>query len=281
MTDITVVTTFHQPGLEQYGQRFLDSFAKRVDKKIELLVYAESCQPNNPDPNQIKIFDAFEALPKLNEFKSIWGGIPKANGIPPDDIKARRPKDWHKEFKWHAIRFANKVYAVFDACERSKHWCVWMDADTFVHNDWSYEDFKAQLPDNVWLTYVGRGKGSQTWPECGFYGMNLQNPVCKLFLEEFERMYQDADNGIFTLEEWHDSFVFGHILNKYKARDSNVLDYSAEMYLKEAKTGGGGHPLINGVLGKWLDHMKGVRKNEGKSRQKDIMVNRTESYWNQ
>ena len=281
MTDITVVTTFHQPGLEQYGQRFLDSFAKRVDKKIELLVYAESCQPNNPDPNQIKIFDAFEALPKLNEFKSIWGGIPKANGIPPDDIKARRPKDWHKEFKWHAIRFANKVYAVFDACERSKHWCVWMDADTFVHNDWSYEDFKAQLPDNVWLTYVGRGKGSQTWPECGFYGMNLQNPVCKLFLEEFERMYQDADNGIFTLEEWHDSFVFGHILNKYKARDPNVLDYSAEMYLKEAKTGGGGHPLINGVLGKWLDHMKGVRKNEGKSRQKDIMVNRTESYWNQ
>ena len=281
MTYITVVTTFHQPGLEQYGQRFLDSFAKRVDKKIELLVYAASCQPNNPDPNQIKIFDAFEALPKLNEFKSIWGGIPKANGIPPDDIKARRPKDWHKEFKWHAIRFANKVYAVFDACERSKHWCVWMDADTFVHNDWSYEDFKAQLPDNVWLTYVGRGKGSQTWPECGFYGMNLQNPVCKLFLEEFERMYQDADNGIFTLEEWHDSFVFGHILNKYKARDSNVLDYSAEMYLKEAKTGGGGHPLINGVLGKWLDHMKGVRKNEGKSRQKDIMVNRTESYWNQ
>ena len=281
MTDITVVTTFHQPGLEQYGQRFLDSFAKRVDKKIELLVYAESCQPNNPDPNQIKIFDAFEALPKLNEFKSIWGGIPKANGIPPDDIKARRPKDWHKEFKWHAIRFANKVYAVFDACERSKHWCVWMDADTFVHNDWSYEDFKAQLPDNVWLTYVGRGKGSQTWPECGFYGMNLQNPVCKLFLEEFERMYQDADNGIFTLEEWHDSFVFGHILNKHKARDSNVLDYSAEMYLKEAKTGGGGHPLINGVLGKLLDHMKGVRKNEGKSRQKDIMVNRTESYWNQ
>ena len=281
MTDITVVTTFHQPGLEQYGQRFLDSFAKRVDKKIELLVYAESCQPNNPDPNQIKIFDSFEALPKLNEFKSIWGGIPKANGIPPDDIKARRPKDWHKEFKWHAIRFANKVYAVFDACERSKHWCVWMDADTFVHNDWSYEDFKAQLPDNVWLTYVGRGKGSQTWPECGFYGMNLQNPVCKLFLEEFERMYQDADNGIFTLEEWHASFVFGHILNKYKARDSNVLDYSAEMYLKEAKTGGGGHPLINGVLGKWLDHMKGVRKNEGRSRQKDIMVNRTESYWNQ
>jgi len=281
MTDITVVTTFHKPGLEQYGQRFLDSFAQRVDKKIKLLVYAESCQPINPDPDQIKIFDQFEALPKLNQFKSTWGNVPKANGIPPEDIKARRPRDWHKEFKWHAIRFANKVYAVFDACQRSQDWCVWMDADTFVHSDWSYDDFKKQLPDDVWLTYVGRGKGSQTWPECGFYGMNLRDPVCKLFLEEFERMYEDAENGIFKLEEWHDSYVFGDILARYKARDPNVLDYSAEMYLKEAKTGGGGHPLINGILGTWIDHMKGVRKQEGRSRAKDIMVNRSESYWKQ
>jgi hypothetical protein len=51
------------------------------------------------------------------------------------------------------------------------------------------------------------------------------------------------------------------------------------MYLKEAKTGGGGHPLINTVLGKWIDHMKGDRKNIGKSLPKDIIVNRTEDYW--
>ena len=38
MTDITVVTTFHKPGLDLYGQRFLDSFAERVDKRIKLLV---------------------------------------------------------------------------------------------------------------------------------------------------------------------------------------------------------------------------------------------------
>ena len=50
--------------------------------------------------------------------------------------------------------------------------------------------------------------------------------------------------------------------------------------LREAKTGGGGHPLINGPLGKWIDHMKGDRKTNGKSLKKDIMVNRSESYWN-
>jgi hypothetical protein len=279
MSDITVVTTFHQPGLETYGERFLDSFAEQVDKRIKLLVYAENCNPVNPDPNQITILDAVVTLPKLNAFKERWKDVPKANGIPPDDIKARRPRDWHKEFKWHAIRFANKTYAVFDACVRSKDWCVWMDADTFIHSPWSYKQFNKLLPKNAYITYVGRGKGSQTWPECGFYGMNLNHPVCREFLKEFERMYEDADNGIFELEEWHDSYVFGHILKHYKEFDANAFDYSAEMYLKEAKTGGGGHPLINSVLGKWMDHMKGVRKEEGRSRTKDLMVNRTEGYW--
>jgi hypothetical protein len=279
MSSITVVTTFHKPGLDTYGQRFLDSFAERVSKKIKLLVYAEDCNPINPDPEQITILDAKEVLPKLNAFKERWKNDPRANGIPTDAIKARRPRDWHKKFKWDAIRFANKTYAVYDACTRSKGWCVWMDADTFVHSDWSHKEFNNLLPNNTWLTYVGRGKGSQTWPECGFYGMNLNHPVCHEFLKEFERVYEEAEQGIFLLEEWHDSFVFGHILNNMKKDFPNVLDYSAEMYLKEARTGGGGHPLINSVLGKWMDHMKGVRKEEGRSRVSDIMVNRTESYW--
>jgi hypothetical protein len=280
MSDITVVTTFHLPGLETYGQRFLDSFAQRVDKKIKLLVYAENCNPKNPDPEQIKIFDSFEALPKLNAFKSKWCNTPHANGDITNHPVRNGRKDWQKKFKWDAVRFANKTYAVYDACERSKDWCVWMDADTYVHSDWSYDDFKAQLPEDVWITYVGRGKGSQTWPECGFYGMNLNHETCKKFLAEFERVYEDAENGIFKLAEWHDSFVFGNILNGMKIQDPNVYDYSAEMYLREAKSGGGGHPLINGVLGKWIDHMKGVRKQEGRSRKIDIMVKRTESYWN-
>jgi hypothetical protein len=109
--------------------------------------------------------------------------------------------------------------------------------------------------------------------------MNLNHPVCHSFLEDFERMYEDAENGIFTLEEWHDSYVFGELLKKYSEFPSH--DYSAEMYLTEAKSGGGGHPLINGPLGKWMDHMKGGRKDTGKSQKKDIMVNRTEAYWNE
>ena len=139
MTSISVVTTFHPEGMQKYGQRFLDSFANMVDKNINMLVYAENCNPRNKDPEQIKIINAKE-ITKLNAFKERWGNVPKANGTPPDDIKARRPRDWHKAFKWDAVRFANKVYAVFHAAETcGTDWLVWMDADTFVHSNWSYK----------------------------------------------------------------------------------------------------------------------------------------------
>ena len=113
---ITTLTTFHKPGLDLYGQRFIDSFAKNVDKNIKLLVYAENCTPINPDSNQITIIDAKE-LTKLNQFKSRWGNVPKANGKCP--FPEKRPRDHHKEFKWDAVRFANKVYAVFETYDKN------------------------------------------------------------------------------------------------------------------------------------------------------------------
>jgi len=276
---ITTLTTFHKPGLDLYGQRFIDSFAKNVDKKIKLLVYAENCTPINPDINQITIIDSKE-LNKLNQFKAQWGNVPKANGKCP--FPEKRPRDHHKEFKWDAVRFANKVYAVFDAVTRTNDtWTVWIDADTYVHTPINYEQFQQLLPSDKWITFVGRGKGSQTWPESGFYGLNTEHDTCKKFLNEFERMYQDADNGIFKLDEWHDSYVFGKILNQLTPIDKNFHDYSKDIYNKTAKTGGGGHPLINSVLGNYFDHMKGSRKNKGKSQKKDLLSNRTESYWNE
>lgn len=277
---IKVVTTFHPEGLSLYGQRFIDSFSSNVDKQIELIVYAENCEPKNPDPSQIKIIPQTEVV-KLTNFKNKWKDIPKANGKCPWPEK--RPRDYHKEFKWDAVRFANKVYAVFHAVETlDTDWVVWMDADTYVHSPITHEEFKNLLPDNKWITYVGRGKGVQTWPECGFYGLNIKNETCKKFIKEFERVYEDADNGIFKLAEWHDSFVFGDILKKLIPIDKNYLDYSEGLYNRTAKTGGGGHPLINSILGKWFDHMKGARKKQGRSNvQKDLVSKRSESYWNE
>ena len=279
MSNITVVTTFHKPGLDLYGQRFLDSFAEKVDPKIKLRVYAEDCMPEAKDA-RTDIYDARSNLPKLNAFKERWSNVPKANGKCP--WPERRPRDYHKEFKWDAVRFANKVYAVFDAAEKTDaDWLVWMDADTYVHNNISYPEFNELLPKDKWITYVGRGKDIRSWPECGFYGLNLKNHQCHAFLKEFERMYEDADNGIFKLEEWHDSFVFGEILFNMREHNPAVLDYTAQIVNRTATTGGGGHPLINSILGTWFDHMKGSRKDTKKSLTKDLVQPRAEAYWNE
>jgi len=269
--NITVVTTFHQPGLEQYGQRFIDSFCEKVDPRIKLNVYAEKCIPVNPDENRVTIYDADATLPDLQKFKNEWGQVPKANGKCP--WPERRPRDNHKEFKWDAVRFANKVYAVFhEAKKDDTDILVWMDADTYVHSPITYGEFRLLVPATAWLHYLGRNK---KWPECGFYGLTLRSPGCDAFLKEFQRVYDEAEQGIFLMEEWHDSYVFWEVLKKITPTHGNVKDFSGHL------VNGEGHPLINCELGKYFDHLKGVRKSEGRSRKRDLLQPRSETYWNE
>jgi len=180
-----------------------------------------------------------------------------------------------KEFKWDAVRFANKVYAVFDAAERcDTDWIIWLDADTYVHSPVTYNDLQKFTPQRAWMSYLGRGK---KWPECGFYGINLRTKPGKWFLKKFESVYENAEDGIFKMEEWHDSFVFEEVRKKVaKKHDSfPFLNISGDLI------NGEGHPFINSDLGKYFDHLKGDRKDIGKSNKpNDLIVKRTEGYWN-
>ena len=100
--------------------------------------------------------------------------------------------------------------------------------------------------------------------------MNLDSPVVQSFLSEFQRYYDQAETGIFTLAEWHDSFVFDAVRSKFNLVNKN---WSAGLIKGE------GHPLINCEWGAYLDHLKGGRKELGKSKAKDLKVTRNEEYW--
>ena len=41
----TVITTFHDQGLKQYGQRMIDTFEQHWPAEVDLIIYAENCQP--------------------------------------------------------------------------------------------------------------------------------------------------------------------------------------------------------------------------------------------
>ena len=84
-------------------------------------------------------------------------------------------------------------------------------------------------------------------------------------------MYEDAEQGIFTLPEWHDSYVFDAV--------RRGLPFLEELNWSAGLIKGEGHPLINSEWGAYLDHLKGARKQLGHSKKSDLLATRNEAYW--
>lgn len=269
MPKYAVVTTFHAKGYEQYAQKFIQTFLNLWPEEITLYAYAEDCEVIESASNLV-VRDLHASSPDLINFKKTWKNIPKANGdVSNDPIRSKR-RDAGKGFKWDAVRFSHKVYSIFHCAKNcDADILIWMDADMVCHSAISLDEIFRLIPADKDLCFLGRGG---KFSECGLYSMNLHSDKIKLFLSTFQRMYDDAERGIFKLDEWHDSFVFDEVRRMVKC---NELDWSAGLIKGE------GHPLINSEWGKWLDHLKGKRKMYGKSLLTDLIINRNEGYWNE
>lgn len=262
-----VVTTFNATGYKQYGSRMIDTFLANWPQDVQLLVYAEDVQVTQCAPN-LQVKDLTTASAALTEFKSQWRDVPRANGdVSTDPVRSKR-KDAGKGFKWNAVRFAHKVYAIFHAAAVcNTEWLIWMDADMVCHSPIDHTALDRFFPSSANLCFAGR---KNKFTECGLYGMHLTLPMTQQFLAEFQRMYDRAETGIFTLTEWHDSFVFDAVRNKFVMQE---LDWSAGLITGE------GHPLINCEWGTYIDHLKGARKDQGRSKSTDLVAPRKETYW--
>jgi hypothetical protein len=264
---ISVVTTFHKKGYEDYGSKMIDTFLAQWPKTVKLFVYAEDCQVTQTAENLI-VLDLLQTSPELAAFKEKWKNVPKANGDISNIPKLSGRKDRHKPFKWDAVRFSHKVYSIFHCANTAgTDLLLWMDADMICHSAINQDTILRLCPVDKDLCFLGR-KGK--FSECGLYAMNLQSQATQHFLKDFQMFYDDAENGIFRLGEWHDSFVFDAVRKNHKLRE---LDWSGHLITGE------GHPLINCEWGAYLDHLKGDRKKYGQSKKQDLRVNRTEEYW--
>jgi hypothetical protein len=260
----TVITTFNADGYAKYGQRMIQTFLQTWP--VDLVVYAEDCTVTetaaNLDVRDIAIVN------ELTAFKQQWQGVPRANGdVRGDPIRSKR-KDAGKGFKWDAVRFSHKVYSIFHCAKNTQtDWLIWMDADTVCHSPITHADLAKLCPDTVDLCFLGR-RGKYT--ECGLYAMNLRSLRTQNFLTQFQKYYDEAEQGIFTLAEWHDSFVFDAVRKHLPLVE---VDWSGHLITGE------GIPLINSDWGAYLDHLKGARKNTGRSPATDLKIRRTEAYW--
>ncbi len=267
----SVVTTFNQSGYDRYGSRMIDTFLANWPQDIHLWVYAEDCAISQQNP-RLHVIDFHATVPELVAFKQRWGNDPRARGLVatgPADKKGKQPGIG---FRWDAIRFSHKIYAV---CHHAKNHAAdvmfWMDADMVCHSPITIDFISSQIPEQYGIAFLGRAK---KFTECGLYALNMKNLATQSFVDQFQDAYDDG--SIFSMAEWNDCWVFDRIRERVQAQVPawRQLNWTAN-FPKQ----GEGHPLINTPWGAYLDHLKGRRKETGRSESKDLIVKRDESYW--
>jgi hypothetical protein len=270
MTKYAVLTTFHAAGYQKYASRMIDTFLQNWPSEVDLYVYTEDCIITQSAPN-LHVRDLHAVSPEIVAFKQRWGNDPRARGLVATGPADRKGKAPGIGFRWDAIRFSHKAYSVAHcAANCSADVLFWMDADMVCHTPITLDFITSQMPSGTGLAYLGREK---KFTECGLYGMNLQDPVTRAWLKEFQLAY---DSGrLMTMAEWNDCWVFDETRKEVQAANPawRQLNWSAGLIKGE------GHPLINTAWGAYLDHLKGKRKDTGKSAAKDLIRPRTESYW--
>jgi hypothetical protein len=266
----TVITTFHQPGLEQYGQRMIDTFEANWPAEVDLVVYTENCNPTFGRANS-RAVDIFTASPECVKFVERHRNNPEANG-------GRGPHNDHifsekKAFKWQGVRFCYKVFAVEHAMNSiDSDWIIWIDADSHTHSSVPIEWLSTVCPDNCLASYLGRSDNYHS--ECGWVAYNKKNSLTVPFANDVAGMYKN--DSIFKLKEWHDSYVWD--VNRKRYRDQ-LGAYFYNLNPEPDTKGLAGHPFINSELGRYMDHVKGDRKRQGHSKGKEVVMHRDHPYW--
>tara|TARA_B100000424_G_scaffold84115_2_gene62926 strand:+ start:4847 stop:5710 length:864 start_codon:yes stop_codon:yes gene_type:complete len=255
---IKVITSYKPGNWQIYGKKGIESMAENLPSTIDLVVYAEEAIPDC-NYSRITWLDLNTVEPKLNEFKTRHLDNKMAHGQTKD-----KPG-----FLWDAVRFSNKVFCVINAVRNSKEYdyVIWLDADTYTFRPVPSNFIEGLCLKNTMLTYLGRENPKLNdggrYPECGFVCYNLNHPEILNFINTWESLY--TKDTIFEIAEWHDSYVFWHLVKKFRAtKNIEVNDIG---YWKGVK---GHHVFVNSELGLYIDHMKGKRKTKGTSARNDL-----------
>jgi hypothetical protein len=235
------VSTFNREGLDLYGKRMMASFIARWPNDINLRVYTEGW-------DQWLQPDLHDHATWLLHFKN------------------RHRDRKFNDYRWDAVKFAHKVAAVTHAAmTTSADVLIWLDGDIYTHSAIKEADLEKLAPvGEEWIAWLDR---KSCYPECGFFMLNCKHPRHREMIAAFLGMY--LDDKLFDLAEWHDSYVLNHVVEKSGIQTKSLSGEGCRTM----------HPLVNGPLGRWFDHLKGDRKRRGKSTSADIKVRRTEDYW--
>lgn len=271
MTDqqrpVRVITSFSADGYGQYGEKFLQTFEEFWPEDVGLTVYHEY---QSDELKEIaarhsgrfawrRLFDVpgwtafFSAI---SQFPVLCGDVGSGYTIHTDARMVRKVFMEADAVKSHALEQAR---------------VIWLDADTITHAPVGMDFIGRVLPDDVAVSYLGR-KGV-AYTESGFLGYNTRHPLCQPFMELYLQYF--TTGTFLTGSYFHDCEGFDRVRDGVEAEHPGMfLDLGAGVPLNDAM-----HVFINSPLGEVMDHMKGPRKEAGRSSKADLTAPRAEAHW--
>lgn len=246
------VTTCNHDQWTRYGRAMVNTFVRHWSGAVDLTVYAERFDGDRN--GRVRFVDLDQAAP--------WLGPWKAARTPQQRAKAAQ------SYKFDAARFAHKVAAIGAAAEdvscETDHVLIWLDADIVTHAPVMVRWLRSLWPETADMAWLDR---DGYYPECGF--MMFRLPACLPVIRRIVMAYQTGE--IFRLQQWHDSYVIQTICGAaQRTHELRIASLSGD-------AAGGKHPLALGPLGRCLDHLKGKRKEMGRS--PEAVGKRKEAYW--
>jgi hypothetical protein len=259
-----LVTTMNAAGYSRYGRQMLATFQARLTSDVILRIYAEGFQPEwNVLPAGAEVMDLDAAAPWLADFKAWCDQEPLRRGQTPGGYNMRMD----------AKRFSHKVaafiHAALEPAAGRLDLLGWVDADTVAHEPVDAAWLDGLLPAPAYLAWLDR---IDMYPECGFFLTRPRHPAHADLWAEVRALYETR--ALVQHLEWHDSFLIQQVMERAQREGQIQIASLSGMVGKRTS-----HPLVNGPVGARLDHLKGPRKERGRSGERDLKTRRAEPYW--
>ena len=227
-----VVTSTNLELYTQYAHRFLDTFpTETLDLKVYSEDYGLPCKSTH--------LHLQEQFVERNSYRPV------------------------SSYKYDSVRFCYKPYSIAQAVEDYSHRdytrLLWIDSDSVFHKaideDWITKHLYKQ---DTLMSYAGR---INYYSETGILLFNLEHPNCYNYINSVRNLY---DNDLlYLLKEWHDSYIWDSVRTQYEAKGNRFYNLAQDVHTKVP----GGHILAY-LYGDTIDHMKGKRKQQGYSKER-------------
>lgn len=261
---LVVCTGWNLAGWHQYGRHFLETFTAHWPSGVRLEICGERDAMQETSGHAMRLmnagqlhhevrFNMLEGIAGCTEFlqRHDHAGAHGRARLEGQNWKERAIVAGYN-WRYDACKFSRQGFIPHHvACRHLKdaEWLCWLDGDVVTHTPFTRESvITGLMPAGKAIAYLGR---EPKHPDIAFQLYRLTDPRAVQFLAEFRLAYQH--DLVFKLKEWHSAFVWHHTLKGFQDIAHNLTP------------GGTGHVWHQSALRTWGDHLKGERKNNGRS----------------